>query len=390
MKIFKKFLSLSALEYLGLLIPLFSLPIIASKVAVEDFAIILLITTALQFYNQIIDYSFSYHGARIFENEFFEEYKSIQSARALIFIITGLFFSAVLIFNNEFSNYFSNFLIITFAGLGYFFAKSWVFSYKKKAHIFAIFTFFSKLIYLGLALFYLDRLNLEEFLILNSIQIFVIYSIAGAYIYPKFNLSFDIDGALFQLKKNYALFITDFAPQFYITLPLIIFKGLWSATVYASLNLAFRIYNAGLVVQWSLLKVFLPENKEFNNTNFNRLVKLNTTIAVLEVFMCLSVMYFIIPYFFGSSFSDSYFMLCALSISYLFTSIYICYGHVYHVLHRVEENLKKISLNVTFYSVLAIWPVSYFYSAWGYISIVLMARLALALLCYYSYRSHNQ
>ncbi|MBU2061319.1 MAG: hypothetical protein KKH44_05640 [Bacteroidetes bacterium] len=377
---------MSIVEYLGLIIPLVCLPIIANKVTVDSFAVILLITTLLQFYNQLVDYSFSYHGARMNNEEFNAEYNGIQSARLFVLVVFTCAILCFILLSSVFSNSIYAFFCIALAGFGFYFAKSWVYSYRKKVQVFALYTFTTKLIFLTLCIFFLNESNVEFFLVLNSLSIFIIYSLAGCYADAKVSFKLKAIEGISQLKSNYPLFITDFLPQLYITIPLIVFKGIWSSSVYASVNLAFRIYNAGSMVQWTLLKTFLPENKIFINENFQRLIKISIAISIFEFVCCAILLYYLIPFFFGSNLIDAYYMVLLLSVSYLFASVYICYGHAFHVLNRIENKLKNISFQNSLIATICVWPVSYYYEAWGYIFVVVLARFFLALRCYNSYR----
>lgn len=370
----RKFLSLSIVDILALGIPIVVLPILAKKLSIDDFSTMMVILILHQIGNQCIDYSFNYLAAREKEED---QSIGFQTGRYIISIIY-LFTSYIIVKSLEYNEISENFIpIICIPIIAYSINPTWLYYKKGKMHKLSIINLCYKISFAFLVTIYLNTENFYQTIYIYSAIILAISLSSKISEGNKFE--FKLKAGKERLRKGFNIFIIDFSPQFYVTIPLLASKIFLTETAFACLTLAVRIYNAGSTAQWSLLKVYLKPLKINFEKNFKSMVITSLILSALQILVVLTTSEYIIYSLFSIEYKETINLLTLLSASFLFISIRITFGYAFHILKNIEESYKNQSLLMALTMPFVMFYLIYWYNEYGYIYGILLSHTFLSI-----------
>ena len=375
MLMIRKFISLSIIDIISLGLPIIVLPILANKLDIDEFSTMLVILIFHQIGNQCIDYSFNYLVAREREDK---KHSGFQTGRYIISIIyiLGSYMIVKLLNYDDISENFISTICIPI--ISYSINPTWLYYKKGKIHKLSTINLLYKISFALLVTIYLNNDNLYETISIYSASILAISLTSKISEGNKFE--FELKSGTEKIKKGFNIFVIDFSPQFYVTIPLLASKLFLSEISFACLTLAVRIYNAGCTAQWSLLKVYLKPLKSDFNKNFKTMVIISITLSALQVITVVSVFEHIINSLFSDEYKDTANLLTLLSISFFFISIKITFGYAFHIFKNKEESYKNQSIVMALTMPFLMFYLIYTFNEYGYIIGILISQALLSIL----------
>lgn len=377
----KRIFSVGMLEVLGMLIPILVLPMLSRTLSERELADYLLITTFIVICQQVIDYSFTYICGRWTRQELEDNFSAVVNAKLTLSLFCTVASIPIFIFQIESASWIV-FISILFGIISCFISVSWYFAAINLYHVFQKLNFYIKSTLVVWASFAPSMFGFESFLLLYfSTAAIASLILSLAYLDNKLLKVYKVDffSGWRILAKNYHLFVADFIPQLYVTLPLIIFKSSWDHQLYTAASIAVRFYNAGMSVQWMILKLIIPSSKNYQKTTILKMNAITLSLAFAYIFFAFFVASYVIEIMFVSNVNSivSYFQI--LSLGYIGAALYVTNGYAMHILCRTENILKRDSLIISIPASILVWSMSSYFFAYGFIVSLVCVRSLIGL-----------
>jgi len=384
----KKILSASVFDILTLLVPIIILPFLVVKASSSEMADYLFIFLLIMTCQQVVDYSFTYIAGRMTEPELFNEFNNIISSKIILCVIStsiSIFLSAAYLENVSPILLFA----IFFGCLNSLFSAQWLYISTGGYERYSVISLPSRLVVFITVLGFPSIYGFECFMLLNFSLVCIYNLCIFSYKCREIgviNLSFNLKSAVNNIKENYHLFIADFIPQLYVTLPLIFFKGFWLNSSYIALSIAYRLYNAGMTVQWTSLKVAIAEDKIFNTKNIRRIFLFVLSLASIKILIVFSFAIYILELMFKQQSAEILYFLKILSLGFIGAALYIGYGYAVAILNKSERDFKLHAFYLSFPAMLVVWVCSFQFGEFGYAISLVFARFMNGIYFYFNYK----
>ncbi|GAA5269947.1 hypothetical protein NGY2020029_32410 [Vibrio cholerae] len=354
MSFYKKFLSnffgLGSLNIINLIIPLAIIPVVSRTIGAESYGYIMYVGTIQVFLCIIFDYSFSYTSVKEYVrsdscDEKAKIYIETQLARLLILILV-LILTLLLYSFNAFPISDVYLYILPYL-IGHLIITPWYFQASSKLLTFSFVVTFFRLLHLAIVVLYSDNHSASKIILFSQTYT---YLFAGLFmLFPsmrkgsKYKKLCNYDCLIFavrRIKKSFAIFIADFAPNLYTNLPNIFLINLVNNSIYFQFNIATKIVGIAFMLQSVISKSLYPILCGKENVKYTYIILLNVIPACIIVYLvCL------FP-------SEVYRLVTGLESSYFLRYIYIMsFGVIFGVLaNSIGTNYILVKADGSYYS----------------------------------------
>ncbi|PSB83907.1 flippase [Photobacterium damselae subsp. damselae] len=356
-KVINNIFNISAIELLGLLIPIVTMPILTRSLGADLYGGYLLFTAVMIFGQTIIDYGVQYTGvrdaARANNNEIklkdiFQRY---QGVRAFFFVV---YLIVIIVYSQLLSDDSSSYYILHYGTiylLGYFLCCSWFYQAISETRRLMIAMVIPKLInLLVVVIFIRDQNDIEILYLVTSCTVLMTGLYLSLYLfYTRGYDLFRVGMLKNDILSGFDVFIGILAPNLYNALPTIIMGSLYNSSQFALFAIASRICSIISMLQGVLSKAIYPFLSSSKVSYLKEIIIANIIISAPLVLILYFFSNELLSFFFGDDFSENLYLKVML-IGMFFYSISnsIVIGFILPM--KFDNVYKKISLIVSFIS----------------------------------------
>ncbi|WP_211829149.1 lipopolysaccharide biosynthesis protein [Kistimonas asteriae] len=382
------FIYLLTVYLFNLLYPIIIIPLLTSRLGIDGFGKFSLLYSCFTLSFILCDYSFTFTGVRdINDDHNIDEhslYNDIQNARLLLVLISSVIFSSYIlyVFNLKQAIYY---FISSFIGLiGYCQFAHWYHQAKSDLKINSILTILSRCFSFILIFILVNNeqhVTLALYLSTTTYILFGLISLVVRKIKYKVKLKFSTNNMLLTLKNGFNLFFSDFLPNVYNNIPVIILGGLIASEKYAIFSVANKISIAIATLFYIVLKALYPrlcENKDKFSISKN-IIPFFSLALLAFIFMQVFGEY-LITSIFGSAYAGVQDLLTYMTIGLIFISISSSLRYSFFLPRKHDKEIRNVTLIMVSISAVFVYATIGIYKEWAVIFGVLIARFISALL----------
>ncbi|QZN97072.1 oligosaccharide flippase family protein [Symbiopectobacterium purcellii] len=383
--IIKNIISFGIVDFIGVAIPIITMPILTRSIGLELYGVYLLFTTILTFGFTVIDYVVHYVGvrsvAKTSENKkkTILKYINFQQIRLILLMVYILCVAA-------YCSIYQRAYFYLFVGngaiylLGYFFSSPWFFQAINKVSLLAISSLISRLCSLVFILFFIK--NESDFFVLfyvSSVPVLIAGLGMRYLLFCNYGIGimgrFKLHTILSYFKNGYGVFIGILAPNFYNAIPVMYLAGVSNQQEFAKFAIAMRVCGLIYIIQNVYSKAIYP----FLSRSKINYVK---TLLLVNGFFSCSVAIFlalfgqnILEFILNIDYSDGGFYLNTLLISMIFVGAANSYSQGFFLPRGFDYIFRDVSVIVSSISGISCFFLIYLYGVIGAVGGIFFARL---------------
>lgn len=261
-KIIKNIISIGSVDFINILIPFLTMPLVTSKIGVDDYAIYLLYITLQSFLITFVDFGSNFHGTRraALQEANGNLYSTVQSSRLVIWATISLLIPIVIYFLFPEEVWVEIYIGTIVYLIGHIFIGGWFQIGVGRSHILVFASIVSKTPFLAYCLFFVDKnSSVVSLVYLTSFPMFI----AGFFIFlfnkKENNVHInDFKGCFNELRSGLPVFIGLIAPSLYNSLPIIILSKYSTSTSYVLFLASHRLCGLFPIVLNVISKSLFP------------------------------------------------------------------------------------------------------------------------------------
>ncbi|EJY0884476.1 oligosaccharide flippase family protein [Vibrio cholerae] len=396
-EIFKNIISYGAIDILGLIIPILTMPILTRALGPSQYGDLLLFLTMLYLGHTIIDYGTQFTSVRNIarvrdkEDEVSSIYSDTQGLRILLCVAYWLvivLYCLLFDLNNIVLH------VAFFGGLyliGYVLTAAWFFQGVGCLEKLMFISLLAKIINLFIIVFFVNAPEDVEIAIAAScLPTFI----GGLYLtvvaHNRYRLALPKFSNLFSsLQEGKDVFIGLLAPNFYNAIPTIALGSIYPPADFASFAIASRLASVIVTVQNVVAKSIYPVLSIVKSNPINKLLLINFIISIIPLIIIYVVGDWLLIIFLGDGFFDvnKYLMILCFGIVFIGLSNAISQGYL--LPNGYDRVYRNISLRVSIVSGLVSFMLIYFYGIFGGAIAITIARIFFFLDYFQVYIKHK-
>jgi O-antigen/teichoic acid export membrane protein len=354
-EILNNILSLGAVDALGLIIPIVTMPILSRALGADLYGGYLLFLTIVMFGYTIVDYGIQYTGTRAVAKSIGDSkdlYGYNQIIRWILFVVYSLVMS---IYSLLFLDYYLAKYII-FCGVpllaGYVLTSSWFFQAVSDTKWLLRASLISRLINLFVILFFVDSTSDLNIVIYSSTYPVFLSGIFLTYVlHKKYNVKFIKLGKVKEyFLANFNVFIGVLAPNFYNAIPIMFLGTISVPSDFAKFAVASRLSMIINMMINVFSKAIYPIISKDGGVFVRYIMIVNILISLPAVIFLLIFGDKVIEVFLGSAYKSDVNYLSILSVGMIFVALTNAFSHGYFLPRGLDAIYRKISLNVSLLS----------------------------------------
>lgn len=373
-------LSLGAIDFLGMLIPIITMPIITRAIGLELYGQYLLFVTMLTFGHTIIDYGVQYSGVRVAAknraNKLALEtvYADYQGLR---FVLSGVFFLfsslyVVIVFNSLW------YLIPLFLYiLGYLLTSAWFFQGAALTKYLSIASISNKILLLiAIVVFIKSKDDFFLLVLFTTIPIFITSILLLFFLRSRYQIKlFSLNNIKRTVNDGLSVFIGLLAPNLYNAIPLMLLGNYADKLEFANFAISLKVCGVIFMLQNVVAKSIYPITSR-NKNGFKPTLFLNLLIVI----PCVLILFFfgsdLIKVILGVSLeSDIY--IKVISTSLIFVAISNSFSVGYFLPNNLDVEYRNIAIKTSILSAVIVFFLIYKFSVIGCALGLLTARAIL-------------
>ncbi|WP_125780852.1 lipopolysaccharide biosynthesis protein [Pseudoalteromonas rubra] len=386
-EISRNFFSIGIIDFVGLLVPIITMPILTRTLGSESYGVYLLLVTILFFGHTIIDFGTQFTSVREISNNKSDRasvvkiYKETQSLRILL----SLVYTILCVVYSYFFIKSDFFLFMLIAApmylIGYALTPVWYYQGMSSMSLVTKVSFLVKLANILVIVFLVKN---PEDLFIALLGCCLPIFIGGLYLLQNNSNSDKLDiGITFRvlpkLKNSLSVFIGLLAPNFYNSVPTIFLGSTYPPEQFAKFAVASRLCSVVVTLQNVLSKAVFPILSRTAKTQVNKLLLANLAISIPALLFIYFLGEFTLKFFLGSEFSGSNEYLLVLTVGVVFIGIANAYSQGFFLPKGFDSLFRNISLRISILSgVLSAWMVIHWGLLGGAISITVARGLFMA------------
>lgn len=381
-ELIKNFLSFGAVDILGLIIPIVTMPILTRALGPSQYGVYMLLLAILFFGHTIIDYGTQYTAVRKLANQRHDAlevsriYKHTQGLRIFLCIV----YSLGVILYSYFLSFDNAVLYILFASstylLGYALTPIWFFQGIGAVEQAMKVSLIIKLINLLVIIF---AVNTPEDLNIVVASFCIPMLFGGVYLSYLASIKYHVAPPTFnQLGKSFKegrdVFIGLLAPNFYNAIPTIALGSIYPPAEFAKFAIATRLASVIVTLQNVMAKAIYPVLAMLKDSQVNKLLLLNLIISIIPAIFIYVGGEWGLGIFLGKDFSgvNTYLLILCVGIVFIGLSNAISQGYLLPNGH--DRAYRNISLRVSFIAGIMSFGFIYFYGLLGGAIAITIAR----------------
>lgn len=381
-ELIKNFLSFGAVDILGLIIPIVTMPILTRALGPSQYGVYMLLLAILFFGHTIIDYGTQYTAVRKLANQRHDAlevsriYKHTQGLRIFLCIV----YSLGVILYSYFLSFDNALLYMLFASstylLGYALTPIWFFQGIGAVEQAMKVSLIIKLINLLVIIF---AVNTPEDLNIVVASFCIPMLFGGVYLSYLASIKYHVAPPTFnQLGKSFKegrdVFIGLLAPNFYNAIPTIALGSIYPPAEFAKFAIATRLASVIVTLQNVMAKAIYPVLAMLKDSQVNKLLLLNLIISIIPAIFIYIGGEWGLGIFLGKDFSgvNTYLLILCVGIVFIGLSNAISQGYLLPNGH--DRAYRNISLRVSFIAGIMSFGFIYFYGLLGGAIAITIAR----------------
>lgn len=371
--ILENFISLSALQLIGIILPLITLPYIIRVLGFQKYGIIVMSASLITYFQSLTDFSFRITATReVALNRGNPEELSLIYSRVvwvkLIFLILSYLILALII--NLIPFFYDHKLIYFFSSLmlfGYALFPEWFFQGVEKMKYITFLNIGVKVFFtIMIFVFIKDENDFWKYPLLQSLG-FIGAGIVGQYILIrnyKLKIKFlPLRDILKVIKDNIPIFVNQFIPTLYNNSSVFFLGLLTSNTVVGVYNAILVVVNLIITVLEILSRVFFPFLNR-RKDKFPQYLKLSISLALFMVLLVMMANKLIFWYL-NISYEYALYVLLILVIGVLGYTFYNIFGTNYFLVHQLDKTVMWNTIFSSLIGVLLVYPLIKFFGIFG-------------------------
>lgn len=393
-RLLKNFSSLFILRGLRFIIPLITLPYLVRTIGMDNYGLINFALSLGMYFGTVIQFGFNITATReIAKNR--NDILKIQhifsatiSAALLLVLISSLVFVFIVMFFDKFNIhlklYLFTLLFIIFQNI----SPLWFFQGMEKMKYITYLNILSNVFFLGnLFVFVKDQGDFIWVPLLNAVSSLISFIFSLVLIKKQFNVHFIIpkfrDIKLIYINGAYA-FINQLAPNLYNASGIFILGLFTNNSLVGSFAAARKVIDAINSFAYILSSTFLPFlSRSLNKHTIFQKIMLLTGCSLSLITMIFS--HFIVNFLFGSNNIETAMYIKWLSVTIIFSFVYLTYNTNYLMISGNEKIAGNISLYISLIAFLLTFILIYNFSIWGAVVSIMLSRGLLSLTSYFYY-----
>ncbi|MBW9204039.1 flippase [Bacteroidales bacterium SW292] len=367
----ENFISLSALQIIGYIFPLITLPYISRVVGVEHFGEIAFATSVVMYFQTFVDWGYNFTATRDIarirndKDTVSTIYSTVFWSRLFLCIISlsilTLLVLTVPLFQKVSLLLYFRFLVI----FGYLFYADWLFQAIEKMKFITLLNITANLIFtVSVFIFIRER---EDYILqplLTSLGFLIAGLIAFVWITPREGIRLKrikIQDVFLSLRKSTDVFVNQAMPILYENLSVMLL-GFWGgSTANGIFDAGNKLISVVLRFVQTLSRTFFPFlARRIDKHDF--FAKLNLIVSISIAILLFFAAPFIINIFFSSEFVNAIIVLRIISLSIPFSTLINVYGVNYLIQQGEEKILRRITVSVSIIGIVLAFPLIYTYS----------------------------
>lgn len=389
----ENFVSLSALQLIGMVLPLITLPYILRVIGFEKYGVIVFSASLIAYFTALTDYSFKITATR--DVAIYRDspkklniiYSKVLTIKALFLLLSWLVIALVVYFYPPFYEnrviYFYTSLLL----LGYALFPEWFFQGIEKMR-------YITYLNLGIKLFF----TLCVFIFIKKESDFWIYpllqsagyigaALVGQYLLiKKYKLKFiflPYKTVIKTIKVNSPIFINQFVPTLYNNTSTFVLGIFGTAQLVGIYQAILTIINLIVALIEILSRVFFP----FLNRRKDAFQWYKKMMLIMITVMVIGVLAFnkVIFWYLNVSYDNAFWILLILAVGLFGYTLYNVFGLNYFIVHRQDKLVMKNTLFASLLGFVLAYPLIHFYSVLGAAINLSLARCVMGGGLYYKF-----
>ena len=385
------------MQFVGMLLPLVTLPYILRVVGFEKYGVIALAASLIAYFQSVTDFSFKITATRdvaMFRNspkKLNLIYSRVLTVKLVLLLFSFLVISsAVYLYPPFWENKLIFFLSMPLL-LGHALFPDWFFQGIEKMKYISFLDIGIKLFFtVCIFIFIKDREDFWMYPLLHSGG-YVIAGIIGQIILlRKFKLNFIwLKNTRIKhiLRDNYPVFINQFIPTLYNNSTTFLLGIMGTSSMVGIYVAIKRIVDLAVRLLSVISRVFFP----FLNRNHHAFAtyrRLGLSISIVLVILII-LSHKPIFWYLNIDYPDALLILSVLVTGIIGYSIYDIYGLNYFIVHRNDKLVMNNTLKVSLIGFILAFPLIYYLGILGAAINLSLARILLGFGIYYKYRSQK-
>lgn len=393
-EILKNFISFGAIDILGLLIPIVTMPILTRALGPSQYGVYMLLLTILYFGHTIIDYGTQYTAVRELANhrenpvDVKRIYKNTQGLRIFLWILYSLGAAIYCyIFSTDNMLLYAVFAALTYL-LGYALTPLWFYQGIGAVDKAMKVTLVTKVTNLLVILFAVDSPD-DVVIVIASLCVPVLFG--GLYLSYIASKLYSVGLPHFsQLKKTLNdgrdVFIGLLAPNFYNSIPTIALGTIYPPADFVNFAIASRLASIIVTLQNVLAKSVYPIITRIKSDQVKKLMLVNFVISIIPIFILISVGDVFLGLILGRDFSGVNDYLVIFSIGIVFIGLSNAISQGYLLPKGYDSVYRNVSMRVSLISGVLSFLMIYFGGIMGGAFAITTARFLFAVDYFFMYR----
>ncbi|WP_336932675.1 oligosaccharide flippase family protein [Vibrio cholerae] len=354
-EIFKNILSYSAIDILGLIIPILTMPILTRALGPSQYGDLLLFLTMLYLGHTIIDYGTQFTSVRNIarvrdkEDEVSSIYSDTQGLRILLCVAYWLvivLYCLLFDLNNIVLH------VAFFGGLyliGYVLTAAWFFQGVGCLEKLMFISLLAKIINLFIIVFFVNTPeDIEIAIAASCLPTFI----GGLYLtvvaHNRYRLALPKFSNLFSsLQEGKDVFIGLLAPNLYNAIPTIALGTAYPADQFVNFAIASRLASVVVTIQDVVAKAIYPILSRVKESQVNKLFIANAFVSIIPIMTLFLFGDWILIHFLGADFANvnQYLVIFAIGVFFIGLSNAVSKGFL--LPHGYDRLYRNISLRVS-------------------------------------------
>lgn len=371
--ILENFISLSALQLVGIMLPLVTLPYILRVIGFENYGVIVLSASLITYFQSLSDFSFRITATRdvaIFRDDPRKLnliYSKVICVKFIFLFISYLIIALLITLVPKFSEHKSIYFFSSLMLLGYAVFPEWFFQGIEKMRYITFLNIGVKVFFTVMVFIFIQEK--EDFWIYPLLQSlgFIGAGVVGQFILiRKYHLKLTILplAEIFKvIRENIPVFINQFIPNLYNNSSIFILGLLTNNTLVGIYNAILIVVNLLITILEILSRVFFPFLNR-RKDKFPQYLKLSLAVAVLLVSLVLVCNNFVFWYL-NITYDSAFNILLILTLGVLGYTLYNIFGTNYFLIHRMDKIVMWNTIVSSIIGVILVYPLIKYFGILG-------------------------
>lgn len=389
----ENFISLSALQVVGMLLPLITLPYILRVIGFSHYGTIVLALSLVSYFQSVTDYSFRITATRdVVSHKHSPKklnliYSKVQTVKAIFLLLSFIVITIIILLYPPFYKERLVFFLTMPILVGHALFPEWFFQGIEDMKYITILNISIKIFFTACIFFFIKKA--EDYWIYPLLQScgFIGGGLVGQIILQKkYNLKFILlkPSIIKQtIQTNFPIFINQFLPTLYnntSTFLLGIFSGSSLVGIYDAIK---KVTELCVVLIGIFSRVFFP----FINRKKSAFVKYSKMMFIIGILLAIFPILFYKPVFLylDIHYQNAFAILTILSLSTFFVALYDIYGLNYFIVNRQDKLVMRNTVEISILGFILAFPLIYYCGIIGAALNLFITRFMMGSKLYYKY-----